>query len=173
MIPNFLADSIFVMALWSIDEVLDSNFHKFLNDLFLVADNLMTNMFEADKVDRQAAKDEKKRKKDAKKRKLQEKKQASHDLVSNILSSMPGNHGMWKKTNVIKCEILEILCIFSIKTFRYCWRDHAKCLIAANQPGYSVSRTQTGTETGRKNCPVDRPGFIFTSGKCPRIRSWP
>lgn len=54
----------------------------------------MTNMFEADKVDRQAAKDEKKRKKDAKKRKLQEKKQASHDLVSNILSSMPGNHGM-------------------------------------------------------------------------------
>ena len=57
----------------------------------------MTNMFEADKVDRQAAKDEKKRKKDAKKRKLQEKKQASHDLVSNILSSMPGNQGMWKK----------------------------------------------------------------------------
>merc|ERR1712227_104653 len=50
-----------------------------------LADNLMTNMFEADKVDRQAAKDEKKRKKDAKKRKLQEKKQASHDLVSNIL----------------------------------------------------------------------------------------
>ena len=101
MIPNFLADSIFVMALWSIDEVLDSNFHKFFNDLFLVADNLMTNMFEADKVDRQAAKDEKKRKKDAKKRKLQEKKQASHDLVSNILSSMPGNHGMWKKN---KCN---------------------------------------------------------------------
>ena len=60
----------------------------------------MTNMFEADKVDRQAAKDEKKRKKDAKKRKLQEKKQASHDLVSNILSSMPGNQGMWKKNLV-------------------------------------------------------------------------
>ena len=39
-------------------------------------------------------KDEKKLKKDAKEGELEEKKQASHDLVSNILSSMPGNHGM-------------------------------------------------------------------------------